>query len=260
VILIKVVDSNGNRVDSLMATKGTFPGFSDAVSAADSTLELLNKKIVPVTAPALSVNPTGGRIQLSPATKAVPQGTYTIDVKASNIRGSVSLPNACKIIISAAISPDTVYAGAYAGALDNTTGAYIAALANPTIKVQFIPSSVNKIVFKWIDKNGKVYNALAGGIGARSGRWNFRNFDPYYPQVLTDTSVEYQYPNVPNEFPAYPNSGSDGTIPRGNFGCFFKLPNGTNDTGHGIFTFSDIAFFSQGLYIVTISLSDVAFN
>jgi hypothetical protein len=257
--LMKVVDSNGNRVDSLLAVKGSFPGFSDAVSAGDSTLDLLNKKIVPITAPAVSVSPEGGRIQVSPASKAVPMGTYTIDIKVSNPSGSVSLPNACKIVIAAAIPPDTIYSGSYAGTLDNG-GNYAAGLANPSISVQFIPASVNKIVYKWIDKNGKVYNARANGIDVRKGRWNFRNFDPYYPQVLTDTSVEYQYPTVPNEFPVFPNTGADGNIPRGNFGCFFKLPNGITGNSYGIFTFTDIAFFSQGLYIVTINLSDISFN
>jgi len=259
VLLTKVLDSSGNSVDSMMAKKDSFPGFADAVSYVDSTLDLLNKKIVYTTAAPLSVNPIGGRIQLTPATKYIPQGTYTIDIKASNVRGSVSIPNACKIIITSAGSPDTVFAGAYAGTLDKTTGAYLAALANPSVNVQFYPSAVNKIVFKWVDMNGKVYDAKTGGVGVRSGRWNFRNFDPYYPQVLTDTSVEYQYPTVPNEFPVYPNTGADGTIPRGNFGCFFKLP-GANSTGGPIFTFTDIAFFTQGLYVVTITQPDVSWN
>lgn len=257
--LVKAVDANGNGVDSLLATKGSFPGFSDAIGAGDSTLDLLNKKIIQVTAPAVSVSPMGGRIQVSPASKAIPMGTYTLDIKVSNSSGSVMLPGACKIVIGASIPPDTVYSGAYAGTLD-ALGNYSGGLASPSVNVQYFPSSSNKIVFKWVDKNGKVYNALANGIGVRKGRWNFRNFDPYYPQVLTDTSVEYQYPTVPNEFPAFPNNGSDGTTPRGNFGCFFKLPAGSNSTGGAMFTFSDVAFFSQGLYVVTISLSDVSFN
>jgi len=257
--VVKAVDASGNRVDSVLATKGSFPGFSDAISASDSTLDLLNKKIVQVTAPAVSVNPMGGRIQVSPASKAIPMGTYTIDIRVSNSSGSVTLAGACKIVIAASIPADTVYSGAYAGTLD-VNGNYTAALANPSVAVQYFPSSTNKIVFKWVDKNGKVYNTLARGIDVRKGRWNFRNFDPYYPQVLTDTSVEYQYPTVPNEFPAFPNSGADGSIPRGNFGCFFKLPAGSNSTGGAMFTFSDVAFFSQGLYVVTISLSDITFN
>jgi hypothetical protein len=268
VVMTRVVDSNGNRVDSMMAKPGSFPGFSDAISYLDSTLDLLSKKIVQRSAPALSVNPIGGRIQLTPATDSVPQGVYTIDIKAANIQGSVSIPNACKVIIAPPGSPDTIYSGAYSGTLNPTTGGYVAALANPSINVQFIPSSVNKIVFKWIDMYGKVYDAKVGGIGVRAGRWNFRNFDPYYPQVVTDTSVEYQYPaGVPNEFPVFPNTGADGSTPRGNFGCFFKL-SGANSTGGPIFTFTDVAFLQnghnknivQGLYIVTITQPDVSFN
>src|ERR1022692_2460419 len=46
VLMMKIVDSNGNRVDSMMAKLDSFPGFADAVSYVDSTLDLLGKKIV----------------------------------------------------------------------------------------------------------------------------------------------------------------------------------------------------------------------
>jgi len=258
--LTKVVDSNGKRVDSLMATQDSFPGFKDAINSTDTNLALLSEKIYFTKAPAMSINTLGGRIQLTPATINVPIGTYTIDVRATNIRGSIDIPGACHIVITPQGPPDTVYSGTYAGLVNPVTGTYLTATANPQIQVNFYPSTTNKIVFKWLDRNGKPYNAKTYGIAARPTRWNFHNFDPYYPQVLTDTSVEYQYPTVPNQFPAFQNSGADGTIPRGNYGCFFMMPAASNNFSSSYITFTDMAFFRQGLYIVTISLSDVVWN
>jgi hypothetical protein len=260
VALTKVVDANGNRVDSLVARKDSFPGFKDAISWTDSTLALLNSKIYFTSAPALSVNPLGGRIQLTPATVNVPAGTYTIDVRATNIRGSIDIPSACQIIVTPQGAPDTIYGGAYAGTVNPTTGAYLTATANPQIQVNFYPSTTNKIVFKWLDMNGKPYNAKTFGIKTRPGRWSFRQFDPYYPEILTDTSVEYQYPTVPNQFPAFQNTGADGTIPRGTYGCFYMMPAASNNMGSSYMTFTDMAFFRQGLYIVTITLPDIVWN
>lgn len=258
--LTKVTDESGNDVTSVLTKTDSIMGFSGSVSYLDSTLALLNQKISVTAAVPLSVNSIGGRIQLTPATQYVPSGSYQIDLKVTNVRGTVSLPNICKIIISDDSSPDTVYAGTYAGTLDNTTLGYSAALANPEISVAYIPSATNKLVYKFLDKNGAVYDAKAGGIFTRPSRWSMTQFDPYYPQVLTDTSVEYQFPNVPNQFPAFTNPGINGIIPRGFYGIFPAFPAASNDSGHPIFAFLDMAFFKQGTFIITTKFTDIAWK
>ena len=258
--LTKVTDENGNDVMTLLTKMDSIMGFSGSVTFLDSTLDLLSKKISVTAAVPLSVNPIGGRIQLTPATQFVPVGTYTIDVKVSNIRGTRTIPNACKIIISGEGSPDTVYAGTYAGTLDNVTLGYAAALANPNISVTYTPSETNKLVYKFFDKNGQVYDPKTGGIFARPHRWSMKQFDPYYPEVLTDTSVEYQFPSVPNQFPAFVNPGVNGIIPRGNYGVFPAFPAASNDSGHPIFVFLDMAFFQQGTYIINTTFTDIAWK
>lgn len=258
--LMKVVDEKGNDMDSILTRTDSIMGFSGSVSYLDSTLDLLNKKIQTTAAKPLSINPIGGRIQLTPATRFVPVGAYTIDVRVTNIRGTRDLPQACNIVITGSGSPDTIYAGTYAGEFDPSTGTYLSGLANPTVNVSYSAGDINKIVYKFVDKNGKLYNGKNWGIGTRNHRWNMKQFDPYYPEVLTDTSVEYQFPTVPNQFPAFVNPGVNGVIPRGNYGTFFAMPAASNSTGSAIFAFVDMAFFKRGVFIVTVTFSDVAWN
>jgi hypothetical protein len=97
-------------------------------------------------------------------------------------------------------------------------------------------------------------------MGTRTNRWNMKNFDPYYPEVLTDTSAEYQFPSVPNQFPVFSNPGVNGVIPRGNYGTFWAMPAAANSTGSAIFAFVDMAFFVKGTFVVTVTLTDVAWN
>ena len=255
--LTKVVDQDGNSVDSLMAKSESIPGFTGSVSYVDSTLELLNKKIAFTTAKPLTVNPTGGRIQLTPATKFVPPGTYTIDVEVSNVRGTKTLTKACQIVIGATGSPDTLFGGTYAGTFDITTGVFLGGLAEPTVTVTHTPTTDNKIIYKFIDQNGQLYNAQAGGIGTRTNRWNMKQFDPYYPEVLTTTGVEYEFPVVPGQFPVFTNPTA---FARGQYGVFYAIPQAHNSTGSPVFVFLDIAFLTQGTFTITSTFHDVSWK
>lgn len=257
VMLTKVVNADGKDVDSILTKTDSIAGFSDAVTYLDSTLALLGKKLTVTTAKPLSINSTGGRIQLTPATQYVAPGTYTISVKASNVRGAVDLPNACQIIIGSSGGPDTVYAGTYAGTFNLSSGSYLSGIATPGVNLSYSATAINKIIYKFVDKTGALYNAKTGGIISRTGRWSMKQFDPYYPQVLTDSSVEYQFPSVPNQFPVFTNPGINGVIPRGNYGVFPAIPAAYNDSGYPVFVFLDMAFFAKGTFVVTVTFSDI---
>lgn len=258
--LEKVTNEDGEDVTALVTKTDSIMGFSGSVSYLDSTLELLNKKIIVTAAQPLSVNETGGRIQLTPATQYIPAGSYNLDLAVSNIRGTKHMPNACTVIVSGAGSPDTVYAGTYAGTFSASDGTFITGLATPTVAVTYMPASTNKLIYKFLDKNGTVYNPQANGLTVRTNRWTMKNFDPYYPEVLTDTSVEYQFPIVPNQFPVFVNPGVNGVIPRGNYGVFPAIPAAHNDQGAPVFVFLDMAFFKTGTYIITVTFMDVAWK
>ena len=258
--LTSVTDETGKDVMDIMTKQDSIAGFTGSISYADSTLDLLNSKIAVTAAKPLSVNPIGGRIQLTPATQYVPVGTYQIGIRVSNSRGMVEMPKACTIVINGSGSADTVYAGTYAGTFNPTTGSIIGSLATPIVTVIYVPGTTNKLVYKFIDKTGKVYDAKAGGIAPRKGRWSMKQFDPYYPEVLTDTSVEYQFPNVPNQFPVFVNPGINDITPRGNYGIFPAIPKAANDSGNPVFVFLDMAFFAKGTYIITTTFSDVSWK
>ena len=87
-----------------------------------------------------------------------------------------------------------------------------------------------------------------------------KEFDPYYPQVLTDTSVEYQFPDVPNQFPVYPNPGLPPIIPRGTYGVFPAIPAAFNSTGSPLTVFLDQAFLEKGTFIVTVKFTDISWK
>lgn len=258
--LTKVVDAAGNDVEELLTKTDSIQGFTGSVSYLDSTLALLNSKLATTAAKPLSINPIGGRIQLTPATKYVPTGTYTISVRATNVRGTVDLPNACQIIINGTGSSYIDYGGSYGGTFDPLTGTNLYGIGVAPAVVEYYPSLTNKIVYKFLDKDGMLYNPKVGGITNRTGRWSMKQFDPYYPETFTDTSVEYQFPSVPNQFPVFSNPGIGGVIPRGTYGIFPAIPAAHNNSGHPVFYFADIAFLSKGTYVVTLKFTDVAWR
>lgn len=258
--LVKVTNERGEDMTAAVTKPFEILGFSAPVTHLDNTVELLNKKITKTQAKPITVGEVGGRIQLTPATQFIPAGTYTLDLNVSNVRGSRNMPNACRVILNGTGSPDTVYAGTYAGTFTESTGGFIANVATPDVQVTFIPGATNKLVYKFIDQNGKVYNPKANGLTVRKQRWSMKDFDPYYPEVLTDTSAEYQFPVVPNQFPVFQNPGENGIIPRGNYGVFPAFPSSHNTTGYGVFVFLDMAFFKQGTFIITSTFSDVSWK
>lgn len=258
--LTKIVDSAGNDVESVLTKTDSIQGFSGSVSYLDSTLALLNAKITTTAAKPFSINPTGGRIQLTPATQFVPTGTYTVSVKATNVRGSIDLPNVCRIIINGTGSPYIDYGGSYGGAFDPLTGTNLYGIGVEPATVAYYPSATNKIIYKFLDKDNKVYDVKAGGITNRTGRWSMKQFDPYYPETFTDSSLEYQFPSVPNQFPVFSNPGIGGVIPRGTYGIFPAIPEAHNNSGHPVFYFVDMAFLSKGTYVITLKFTDVSWK
>ncbi len=220
--------------------------FNAQITVADSTVALVNKKIVSKPSVALSVGEIGGRIALSQATAFIPTGDYVIDVQVTNNKGTRTLLNACRIKLLPkahyAISNSPFYTTSDVGA---ETG-FSASNFLP-ITVTHNITGPNKIIFKFLDKNGAVFNAAAGEIVTRGDRGNMSQMNPYFPVVKTAIGLEWEFLELPNGFPI--KDGNNGT------GNYYRIPGQfTVENKNANPVFFDFKVFSAGTYTVTIQI------
>ncbi|TKC08061.1 hypothetical protein FA048_12935 [Pedobacter polaris] len=220
--------------------------FNAQITVADSTIALVNKKIELKPSVPLTVGEIGGRIALSQATANVPTGDYVIDVQVSNAKGTRTLLNACRIKLTPkvhyAISTSPFYTTSDVGA---ETG-FSASNFLP-ITVTHDATGPNKIIFKFLDKNGAVFNAAAGEVVTRGDRGNMSQMNPYFPVVKTTTGLEWGFIQLPNGFPI--KDGNNGT------GNYYRIPGQfTVENRNANPVFFDFKVFSAGTYTVTVQI------
>ena len=257
VVLLAIRDmATGKDASSILKTPDTIRVYKGSVTYADSTIALLNTKLKDSTVAPFSINPIGGRLQFTQATKYVPLGKYNIDIQVSNVRGTKTLNNACQINIVGSTA-DTLLYLAYnhsdAAFLNFTT--FPASLLN--CKITHNPNGDNKIVYVWKDKNGNYFNPKNGEITGRPGRPSFSDWDPYYPVVKTDTTLEFKYPAGVPQFPIFSDSKS---YPTGfsNGINYYSVSGAHTDIGMNCNTTFTINYFvTKGTYTITTILTDV---
>ncbi len=220
--------------------------FTGQITVADSTVALVNKKIQLKPSVALSVNEIGGRIALSQATANIAVGDYVIDVQASNAKGTRTLLNACRIKLMPkvhyAISTSPFYTTSDVG---SETG-FSASNFLP-ITVTHDPTGPNKIIYKFLDKDGAVFNAAAGEITTRGDRGNMSQMNPYFPVVRTTTGLEWGFIQLPNGFPI--KDGANGT------GNYYRIPGQfTVENRNANPVFFDFKVFSAGTFTVSVQI------
>jgi hypothetical protein len=248
--------ATGEDAAKYLLTKDTVRIYKGNVTADDSTLALLGAKLKDSTLAPFSVNNIGGRLQFTQASKFVPVGSYNIDLQVSNVRGTRILNNACKINVVGSI-PDTISYIAYNHSDATYTNFVGFPASSLNIKVTYKPGGTDKIIYVWKDKNGKTWNPANGEIVGRPGRPNFADFDPYYPVVKTDTSLEYRYPGGVPVFPVF-------AIPKAYPGFnggpyYYSIKGSANDTGAPVNTTFTIGFYlTKGTFVVTTIVTDVA--
>lgn len=223
--------------------------FNGQITAADSTIELVNKKIILKPAVALSVGEIGGRIALSQATANIDTGRYTIDVEVSNVNGIRTINNACTIQITSkanyAISSSPFYTTSDLGA---ETG--FSSSAFLPITVDYDKSGPNKIIFRFADKNGTFFNPAQGQVITRGDRGNFAQMNPYYPTVKTATGLEWGFIELPNGFPI--KEGNNGT------GNYYRIPGNFVVENRNVNpVFFDFKVFAPGTFTVTVRIPTV---
>ena len=211
---------SGKSVDSVFLKPQLMTVFSGNVTYNDSTPDGLRSKLKDSLVAPFSINPIGGRLQFTGTTTFIPQGSYTMDVDVSNVRGTKTLTEACDINILP--TEYFVQAGTpYSYLNDTVTQARV--YATPELTATRNAAGPAVITIKWVDENGKVYNPAKGEVQARAGLASFQNWDPYYDVQLTDTAFVFQYPDRVPVFPVF-NPAQVGAGVQADYWCYYRIP------------------------------------
>jgi hypothetical protein len=249
--LLKITDvSTGADADSLFLKPQMMRTFTGTPTSDDSTLDLLNAKLKDSTVAPFSVNAIGGRLQFTQSDLFIDTGTYSMDIQISNVRGTKTLPGACQIVVTPIATKDTLtYQSWSTGSV--ATGPFTGVAGQIPVTVTYIAGGADKIIFVWKDKNGHNFNPSLGEVNARVQRPTFHDWDPYYPEVRTDTSIEYQYPDGIPYLPVFANT-TVGGIGWNDGICYYQLAKAHTDIGLYVNTVSTIQYFlTKGTYVVT---------
>lgn len=205
--LLAVRDKTG-AVTDVLSKEYEIPIYKGEVLVTDSTPEMLSKKLGTGMYKPFNVNELGGRLEVTPASMFVDTGTYEFDIQASNVKGTKVLNNIARV----RINPAVAFQVARQFASTSTTGqeATFVTQTNFAVTVDRVPTGPNKIIVKFVDKNGAIFNPKTGQViprvtlaGTTGLRYSFKQFAPYYAEEITDTALVYQYPEKAPTFPLY---------------------------------------------------------
>ncbi len=183
------------------------PIYKGEVTPADSTPELLAKKLSTDMYAPFNVNSIGGRLELTPATAFVDTGMYDFDIEVSNIKGAKTINSIAKVIITPSVPSQIVRQFAATSIPNNEMTASFVTQTNFAVTTQRIDGP-NKIIVKFVDKNGTPFNPKTGQVISRVSlptnlRYEYKQFAPYYPEEKTDTALVYTYPAKTPTFPLF---------------------------------------------------------
>lgn len=247
--------ATGKSADSMFLKPQTISTFKGVVTVDDNTLEMLKAKLQDSLVAPFNVNPIGGRLQFTAASQFIDSGRYSLSIKVKNIRGERTINDACTLVINPMTAADTVMYLSWSTV--DATGAAAGIADQPHTEVTRDPNGPDKIVFKWLDAKGTTFNPSKGEVVRRSDRPTFKEWDPYYPEIKTDTSIEYQYPSGVPRMPAFLNLSLAG-IAWADGICYYRVPTTATTSGVGINTVSTVQYnITHGTYTVTYYLFNV---
>jgi hypothetical protein len=241
--------ATGQPLDSERLKPRDVYTFLDAVTAADTSLEMLNSKIVVAPVRPFEVNAVGGRLELSAATTALDTGSYTIDVEVTNVRGKKILKDACVIQLKPKIHYEvrsTALTTSDPGAETN----FLTVAEGLKTNIRHIPDGPNKIIIRFLDKDGRAFNPAAGDIVKRGDRPELASYDPYYKQERTDTALVLEYPKAP-QFPVF-------KLPGYEYASYYRVPYARNSSGRNVNITFSILLNDTGTWIYTFQVPNAA--
>lgn len=211
--------------DSILLKKYEIAVYNAEITQKDTTPAQISAKIGREMYPSFNINPLGGRIEVTPATNFIDTGTFEFDIQVTNPAGTRVVNNVGIIRI---VNPTTSYdITAQSVTTSPTTSETFTTQTNFSTTIVRTASAENKIILKFVDKNGKPFNPNAGNVVPRTDRPSFKTYDPFYAEEKTDTALVYQYPpNLP-VFPIYPSVVvSGGTY---SYVSYYRIPAASTD-------------------------------
>ncbi len=202
--LLSIRNLAGKEADELKKTY-EIPIYKGEVTPQDSTPQMLALKLGTAMYKPFNVNALGGRLELTPATALLDTGTYVFDVEVSNIRGAKTINNVARVRILPAVPFQLIRQFANTSAPNQELTFTNQGTFATTLERREGP---NQIIIRFLDRNGVAFNPRAGEVLPRVGtaaapRFVFRQFAPYFPEVVNDTAFIYQYPEKTPTFPLY---------------------------------------------------------
>ncbi|GGH59563.1 hypothetical protein HNQ91_000656 [Filimonas zeae] len=257
-------DAHGNNADSILRTPRSIKTFKGTLNYTDSTLALFNAKLNDSLVRPFNIAEIGGRLQFTAATTYVPAGSYNMDLVVSNINGEKFLKNACQINITPISDPYKINyrrvqlwdAGKTAPVTtwDNDV--------NSAIEVQYVSGTAQAaIVYKFVDKNGKVFNPKQGEVKPWGGTVpHLNNWAPYYPEIATDSTLVQQLPYSGLPFPYYATVKLEngGTFTDGGGSCRLDYQILNSTEANPVKSMTSLTYgITSGTYYVTVYLKNL---
>lgn len=263
-IKVKLVDvrdkATGKSVIDSFLKEREITTFLGEITSSDTSLEMINKKLTKKMVKPFNVAEIGGRLEFSAATKHLAAGTYEIDIEINNVKGSRVLKNVCDIVLKPLTDPYTVYYRRIQTSepgLDNPQTFITDNAGGFPIDINYISSSENKIILKWVDKNGNPFNPKTD-IRRNSETFPvFSDWDPFFPQITTDSTMEFQFPSTGLSFPVFKVLPIVGGAPAAwdNGICYYRILAGSNDINKTLRLTHAIRYNADGIYNVTFHLN-----
>ncbi len=202
--LLSIRNLAGKEADELNKTY-EIPIYKGEVTPQDSTPQLLALKLGTGMYKPFNVNSLGGRLELTPATALLDTGTYIFDIEVSNMRGSVKVNNVAKVRIIPSVPSQLIRQFANTSMPNQELVFTNQGTFTTTLERRAGP---NQIIIRFLDKDGIAFNPKAGQVLPRIGtvaapRFVFKQFAPYFSEVVNDTAFIYQYPEKIPTFPLY---------------------------------------------------------
>lgn len=216
--------------DAILLKEYEIPIYKAEITQKDTTLEQINAKLGMGMYRTFTVNPIGGRLEISPASTFLDTGTYEFDVRVTNPAGTRDVKSVGIIRLVNPTNPFEI--------TRQVVGSTPANAETPNTNQTNFTLTVtraagpNRVILRFLDKNGAAFNPKTQLIHFTDDRPTLRSYAPFYPEVKTDTSLVYQFPEKVPTFPLFTYTSinpSTGAATNRTYTFYYRIPAAAND-------------------------------